>query len=441
MADNALRPVPNDGAHPWANDVNPIIYGLNGNLGIYVRLRGFSGNRVDPLSKAVTANSYAIDAQAANGLNAGFPLLATDPTATLTAANSAALIREEGVWVGAGKGLRLYGVAGTSYASLVGDNTGLATLGGSGAGSGQLSISALIAATIGPNASQQHTIPAVTSDTLALLAATQAFTNKSVSLQNGLVGTPSLSFTGQATDGLYWISAGRVGHTLGGTKVLEVVNSGGTFGLGIGASPSVALTVTRNVADYLATLTNANAGGRGISVVTGGTGATDALLSLFSNTNTERFSVYADGVINAASGQIKFPATQAPSSDANTLDDYEEGAWTPTVGGNSVCVSTGIYVKIGRQVTVWCDLTVTTRGTGSQSTISGLPFASDMNAAGVVSVFLNLSVAVTSLFVETNSAATMFLRGLTAAATSSGTVNGIQDTTFIRATLTYRTAN
>lgn len=38
----------------------------------------------------------------------------------------------------------------------------------------------LIAATVGPNASQVHTVPAVSSDTLALLAAAQTLTNKTI---------------------------------------------------------------------------------------------------------------------------------------------------------------------------------------------------------------------------------------------------------------------
>lgn len=52
---------------------------------------------------------------------------------------------------------------------------------------------------------------------------------------------------------------------------------------------------------------------------------------------------------------IAFPATQVPSADANTLDDYEEGLWTPTLdfattGDLSVAYSTqtGRYTRIGR---------------------------------------------------------------------------------------------
>jgi len=51
---------------------------------------------------------------------------------------------------------------------------------------------------------------------------------------------------------------------------------------------------------------------------------------------------------------IAFPATQSASTDANTLDDYEEGTWTPTVTAVTTTGSpayAGSYVKIGKQVT------------------------------------------------------------------------------------------
>jgi hypothetical protein len=53
---------------------------------------------------------------------------------------------------------------------------------------------------------------------------------------------------------------------------------------------------------------------------------------------------------------ISFPATQSASTDANTLDDYEEGTWTPNQGGGLTVSgsysSGGRYVKIGRLVYV-----------------------------------------------------------------------------------------
>ena len=63
------------------------------------------------------------------------------------------------------------------------------------------------------------------------------------------------------------------------------------------------------------------------------------------------------GATPSGSGSgITFPATQSASSDANTLDDYEEGTWTPNQGSGLTVVgaftSSGVYTRIGRQVTV-----------------------------------------------------------------------------------------
>jgi len=61
------------------------------------------------------------------------------------------------------------------------------------------------------------------------------------------------------------------------------------------------------------------------------------------------------GLIDTGStGQIQFPATQNPSSNANTLDDYEEGTWTSSIAASeniaSPALSSGTYTKIGRLV-------------------------------------------------------------------------------------------
>jgi hypothetical protein len=90
------------------------------------------------------------------------------------------------------------------------------------------------------------------------------------------------------------------------------------------------------------------------------------------------------GVIQVSNG-ITFPATQSASSDANTLDDYEEGTWTPSLTSSSgslttVSNGTGNYTKIGNCVTVTCAPSITTNGTGSgRLIISGLPFARGKN--------------------------------------------------------------
>jgi hypothetical protein len=87
---------------------------------------------------------------------------------------------------------------------------------------------------------------------------------------------------------------------------------------------------------------------------------------------------------NLSSGTgIAFPATQSASSDANTLDDYEEGTFTPTITGTSPAGTAtyvnqiGKYTKIGDRVLINIYLQWSGGTGGGQMNISGLPFASD----------------------------------------------------------------
>jgi hypothetical protein len=95
---------------------------------------------------------------------------------------------------------------------------------------------------------------------------------------------------------------------------------------------------------------------------------------------------------------ITFPNTQYSSSDANTLDDYEEGTWTPGFTRDVVPTfvygdQVGVYTKIGDTVTINGSLfisSVTSSGSGL-CYITGLPFAgkalSSFSASGPVTYF------------------------------------------------------
>ena len=81
-----------------------------------------------------------------------------------------------------------------------------------------------------------------------------------------------------------------------------------------------------------------------------------------------------------ANANIVFPATNVVSTNANTLDDYEEGNFTPTLTANSVAYDnrTGRYTKVGNKVFVECLLQWNSASFASatgQLTITGLPFA------------------------------------------------------------------
>lgn len=94
--------------------------------------------------------------------------------------------------------------------------------------------------------------------------------------------------------------------------------------------------------------------------------------------------------INLTGGQIVFPATAVPSTNANTLDDYEEGTFTPTLtiatpGNLVVAYSTqlGHYTKIGNLVTVRVSIatsTFTHTTSSGNIQVTGIPFAPTSNS-------------------------------------------------------------
>jgi hypothetical protein len=94
------------------------------------------------------------------------------------------------------------------------------------------------------------------------------------------------------------------------------------------------------------------------------------------------------GAITATAGQIAFPATQSASAGANTLDDYQEGTYTPTwsSGGSAPSLGNGTiagaFIKIGRTVSVTITLTAgstTTFGNAANGWTFSVP--SGMTAA------------------------------------------------------------
>jgi len=90
-----------------------------------------------------------------------------------------------------------------------------------------------------------------------------------------------------------------------------------------------------------------------------------------------------DATPSTSGAGITFPATQSASSNANTLDDYEEGTWSVQLQDNSnnnatmeAAFTTASYVKIGRQVTVCGAIyTSSVAGLSGGIRVSGLPFA------------------------------------------------------------------
>ena len=87
--------------------------------------------------------------------------------------------------------------------------------------------------------------------------------------------------------------------------------------------------------------------------------------------------------------QIKFPTTPVLSSDANTLDDYEEGTFTPTIigtgsaGTGTYTTQIGRYQKIGNRVHFTIALEWTAHTGTTNMLVAGLPFTSS-TIAGIL---------------------------------------------------------
>jgi len=117
--------------------------------------------------------------------------------------------------------------------------------------------------------------------------------------------------------------------------------------------------------------------------------------------------------INLTGGQITFPATQSASSDANTLDDYEEGTYTITATcGTSGTITlnssfnTGKYTLVGNTVFFNAHLRVSAISSPVGTVTFSLPFtiASSTNqnrGAGTVWVFDVTATAGDSVVLQT----------------------------------------
>jgi hypothetical protein len=125
-----------------------------------------------------------------------------------------------------------------------------------------------------------------------------------------------------------------------------------------------------------------------------------------------------------AVGQIQFPATQVASANANTLDDYEEGTWTPTITLNSgtattYTIATGTYTKTGRMVVVLGSITPTNGTLGSTNgyiRMTGLPFTvGTRNGVGSGANVSNLNNGVSTTMAYSTTVDVAFASGVTSA--------------------------
>jgi len=157
----------------------------------------------------------------------------------------------------------------------------------------------------------------------------------------GTAVTPGIAFTGDPNTGVYSPGADQVAISTGGIERARIDSSG----------------------RLLVGITTANTSGAKLQTVDG----------------------------------ITFPATQVASANPNTLDDYEEGTWTPIIIGTTTAGTvtylnrTATYTKVGRLIHVSVHVEWS-GGTGAGTLrISGLPFTP--SAFGALAVGQTASIA------------------------------------------------
>jgi len=205
----------------------------------------------------------------------------------------------------------------------------------------------------------------------------------------------------------------NTGSAFGGSSNLYWDNSNTRLGVGT-ASPANTLSVAGAAAStsFLGALIGNTSGGTGSSAQlmlsglnnnTRGVVIEGLITSAGSNTHdmvfytnasssapTESMRITSGATVILKGGStsttgvgIAFPATQSASNDANTLDDYEEGTFTPTLSFDNVTtgitynVQKGRYTKVGRLVTVFFAIGLTSKGSATGAARISLPFASD----------------------------------------------------------------
>ncbi len=259
--------------------------------------------------------------------------------------------------------------------------------------------------------------------------------------------------TGGATTGVYYPAANQVALATNGTLAF-LVDASQNIGLGItpsaadsaygqkvmqfgpvGSIASISASSTNNQTQISSNLTNplgaspkyinsdaasalklANGGFYFYSAAAGTAGAgagftTTLTMGLASQT------IALQGASPASGIGITFPATQTASSNANTLDDYEEGTWVVTLTASSsgtITLNTAnnemSYIKVGSQVTIFGRVLINSVSSPSGSIQINLPFApetgladqSDFYALSIMTHDVDLSAGALTVFGESS---------------------------------------
>ena len=218
--------------------------------------------------------------------------------------------------------------------------------------------------------------------------------------------------------------------TLNVSKI-EPLSGSGTIHVGSDSSNTVSInTTTQDV-----TLAND-------LIVTGNTTITGAT-TISGNIIPGSANTYTLGTSSAAfaSAYMGSGVYIGGTTSSNLLDDYEEGTWTPSIGGTATYnTQTGFYTKVGNLVLCIYDININVIGTGSTSIMTGFPFTAANLTSGPVSYYSGIATSVYSLdSYIINGSTNMYYTGHTTASGNIGNnLTVFQNSARIVGAVTYR---
>ena len=221
----------------------------------------------------------------------------------------------------------------------------------------------------------------------------------------GSASSPSITFTGDTNTGIFSPGADTIAFSEGGVESMRIDSSGNAFincstsqisGIGTGR-----LNVNGGQGVYISGYGDALGFGSVFKQSASASGnlgwpiyfvssAEAKVGGIRQNAFTVQFETAASSTVGATllNTGVQFAATQIASSNVNTLDDYEEGTWTPafTGGAPTYTQQNGWYTKIGNVVTAWGSIIITAKSaSGVEAGIVGLPFPSALISTSVAS--------------------------------------------------------
>jgi hypothetical protein len=242
---------------------------------------------------------------------------------------------------------------------------------------------------------------------------------------------------------------GSAAIQVGGTDVITLTSGGAatfvtsptTVQAGTAAAPSITTSGDTNTGIFFPaadTIAFAEGGAEALRINSSGT------------------VVLSGGDTSANGTGITFPATQSASSNANTLDDYEEGSFDPTVTADTPPTGVtyngrvGRFVKIGKMVQVEISIELSNKGTGGSggAYIGNLPFTSATVGGhfpnfgiGLAPVTAAVTGQVTGQINTNDNKITLVNNTNTTGALSAMAYSSITNSTCFRTTFVYQAAN